>query len=138
MTPLIARAKDAGFDPSLVVCCDDVAHSRPDPEGMRACMEALAISAQPRCVVKVDDTAPGLQEGINAGCWTVGVAASGNALGWSWDQWVAASEDEREGATKVAAQQLREAGAHEVIDSVADLKHALERIEARIFRGERP
>ena len=137
MTPLIASAAQVGFSPALVVCCDDVERSRPDPMGMLCCMQALNLTVT-SSVVKVDDTAPGLQEGINAGCWTVGVAASGNALGWSWDQWVAASEDEREAATTVAAQQLREAGAHEVIDSVADLKHALERIEARILRGERP
>ena len=137
MTPLIASAAQVGFSPALVVCCDDVERSRPDPMGMLCCMQALDLTVT-SSVVKVDDTAPGLQEGINAGCWTVGVAASGNALGWSWDQWVAASEDEREAATTVAAQQLREAGAHEVIDSVADLKHALERIEARILRGERP
>jgi phosphonoacetaldehyde hydrolase len=97
----------------------------------------LALN-DPAKVVKVDDTAPGLQEGINAACWTVGVAASGNALGWSWDQWVAASDDERAEATAVAGQTLRDAGAHEVIDSVADLKTALSRIEARILRGEKP
>jgi phosphonoacetaldehyde hydrolase len=105
--------------------------------GMQRCMEALGISA-PASVVKVDDTAPGLLEGINAGCWTVGVAASGNALGWSWDQWVAASEDERLAATEVAGKKLRDAGAHEVIDSVADLQLALSRIGARILAGEKP
>ena len=137
MTPLIASAERDGFKPALVICCDDVAKSRPDPMGMQRCMEALGLD-DPATVVKVDDTAPGLQEGINAACWTVGVAASGNALGWSWDQWVAASEDERAEATAVAGQTLRDAGAHEVIDSVADLKTALSRIEARILQGEKP
>jgi hypothetical protein len=51
---------------------------------------------------------------------------------------VAASEDERIEATAVAGQSLRNAGAHEVIDSVADLKLALSRIEARILRGDKP
>lgn len=137
MTPLIATAAASGFSPALVICCDDVENSRPDPMGMHRCMQALGIT-DAWSVIKVDDTAPGLQEGINAGCWTVGVAASGNALGWSWDQWVVASEDEREAAVTVAAQQLFDAGAHEVIDSVADLKQAVERIEARILLGERP
>jgi phosphonoacetaldehyde hydrolase len=137
MTPLIATAEQAGFKPALVICCDDVAKSRPDPMGMQRCMEALGISV-PASVVKVDDTAPGLQEGINAACWTVGVAASGNALGWSWDEWVAASEDERLEATAVAGKKLRDAGAHEVIDSVADLQIALSRIGARMLAGEKP
>jgi phosphonoacetaldehyde hydrolase len=103
---------------------------------MQACMTTLGLSGQSASVVKVDDTAPGLQEGINAGCWTVGVAASGNALGWSWEQWVHASEDEREHALVDARKTLYEAGAHEVIDSVADLRIALAAIEARIAAGE--
>ena len=27
----------------------------------------------PKSVIKVDDTISGIEEGINAGCWTVGV-----------------------------------------------------------------
>jgi len=138
MLPLIAKAADAGFAPARVICCDDVAHSRPSPQGMQECMQTLGLEGQCGSVVKVDDTLPGLQEGLNAGCWTVGVAASGNALGWSWDQWVQASEDERQHALPEAYRALREAGAHEVIDSVATLPAALAAIEARMARGEQP
>lgn len=138
MTPLIAEAASAGFIPAAVVCCDDVSHSRPSPEGMQHCMAVLGVADAPGNVVKVDDTAPGIAEGRNAGCWTVGVAASGNALGWSWDEWVAASEDERAIAMEGATQRLREAGAHEVVESVATLQQALRTIEARILNGEQP
>jgi phosphonoacetaldehyde hydrolase len=138
MTPLIAKAAQAGFAPLRTICCDDVAQSRPSPLGMQECMTTLGLVGQSDRVVKVDDTAPGLQEGRNAGCWTVGVAASGNALGWSWDQWVDASEDEREHALEDARRMLKDAGAHEVIDSVADLRAAFAAIEARIAAGEAP
>ena len=138
MTPLLARASEAGFSPAWTICCDDVAHSRPSPLGMQECMAVLGLTGQSAAVVKVDDTAPGLQEGINASCWTVGVAASGNALGWSWDQWVQASEDERALALVSARRSLLDAGAHEVIDSVADLRQALAAIEVRIAAGETP
>ncbi len=135
MEPLIAKAAEAGFTPARTICCDDVAHSRPSPLGMQECMKSLGLEGQSACVVKVDDTAPGLQEGLNAGCWTVGVAASGNALGWSWDQWVHASEDEREHALVDARRRLKDAGAHAVIDSVADLRAALAAIEVRVAAG---
>lgn len=138
MTPLIAKAAEAGFAPARVICCDDVALSRPSPLGMYECMEALGLAGMGGSVIKVDDTLPGLQEGLNAGCWTVGVAASGNALGWSWDQWVQASEDEREAPLVHAYHTLREGGAHEVIHSVADLSAAIRSIEARMARGEQP
>ncbi len=138
MTPLIALAKDAGFDPTLVVCCDDVAKSRPDPMGMQRCMEALGLVDIPQLVVKVDDTEPGLQEGRNAGCWAVGVAASGNALGWSLEQWNAANLETRAQVLAEATECLIKAGAHEVVASVADLGRALERIAIRMNSGETP
>jgi phosphonoacetaldehyde hydrolase len=138
MEPLLAKAAQAGFAPARTICCDDVAHSRPSPLGMQECMATLGLTGQSAAVLKVDDTAPGLQEGLNAGCWTVGVAASGNALGWSWEQWVQASEDEREQCLAAARAALRAAGAHEVIDSVADLRAAMAAIEARIAAGETP
>ena len=31
--------------------------------------------------VKVDDTLPGIDEGLNAGMWTIGLARTGNELG---------------------------------------------------------
>ncbi len=138
MAPLIAHAESQGFVPELVICCDDVTHSRPHPMGMERCMDRMGLTGQASFVVKVDDTVPGLQEAFNAGCWTVGVAASGNALGWSWEQWVRASDDERAPAVALAHRTLLEAGAHVVVDSVANLPTALQAIEARIRAGEAP
>lgn len=138
MTPLIAKARALGFDPDLVVCCDDVPRSRPDPMGMYACMEAMGLTGQPDSVVKVDDTAPGLAEGRHAGCWTVGVSASGNALGWSLEQWQQSSFEARREADSRAGAHLLEAGAHEVIHSVADLPELMERLSHRLQLCQRP
>lgn len=138
MEPLIHKAQALGFTPDRVVCCDDVVRSRPDPMGMQLCMQAMALQGLAAQVVKVDDTAPGLAEGLAAGCWTVGVAASGNALGWSLEQWQQAPVDERRVAVEVARAALLNAGAHEVIHSVADLPEVIQRLEQRMAAGERP
>jgi phosphonoacetaldehyde hydrolase len=138
MTPLIEIARAQGFRPALVVCCDDVARSRPDPMGMQACLQAMGLQGQAMQVIKVDDTAPGLAEGLAAGCWTVGVAISGNALGWTQETWLQASEEDQAHARTSGNAQLLAAGAHEVIDSVADLSQAIARIEQRIALGETP
>ena len=37
-------------------------------------------------VVKVDDTPPGIGEGVNAGTWTVGLALTGNIAGLSAEE----------------------------------------------------
>jgi len=120
MQPIIEDAALHGFLPDITICCDDLPRSRPDPMGMWACAKAMDTEPGPH-IIKVDDTAPGLLEGLNAGCQAVGVAVSGNALGWSLGDWVQASEHERESARLLAGQKLRLAGAHHVIDSVADL-----------------
>ena len=138
MTPLIEIAKAQGFTPALVVCCDDVARSRPDPMGMQACLQAMGLQGKAAHVIKVDDTAPGLAEGLAAGSWTVGVAVSGNALGWSHESWELASQSDQAQARAGASAVLQAAGAHEVIDSVADLPLAIARIEQRMALGETP
>jgi phosphonoacetaldehyde hydrolase len=89
-------------------------------------------------VVKVDDTTPGIAEGLAAGCWTVGVAMSGNAVGLDREELEALSEAERSVLRRRADAELERAGAHYVIDSVADLMPVIDRIEGRLARGERP
>lgn len=138
MTPIIASAHQRGFIPEQVICCDDVERSRPDPMGMRLCIQSFGLEGQAQRVIKVDDTEPGLAEGRNAGCWTVGVAASGNALGWNFLQWKQASVEQRSEALNRASQALLDAGADEVIPTVAELPHALIRIDQRMSNGDRP
>ncbi len=134
MTPIIAHAASLGFSPDAVICCDDVLRSRPDPMGMLACCAAMGVTPG-LTVLKVDDTAPGIEEALNAHCLTLGVAASGNALGWSLAQWQQSSEAERAPALQAARAQLKAAGAHGVVDSVADLPHAIEAIEQGLDAG---
>lgn len=47
--------------------------SRPNPDMIQRNMELLDIH-DPKQVIKIDDTEIGIQEGINSGCYTVGVA----------------------------------------------------------------
>jgi phosphonoacetaldehyde hydrolase len=127
MSPLIEFAASQGFSPDLVICCDDVQVSRPDPMGVVACCKAMKL-APGSTVLKVDDTAPGIAEGLNAGCTTVGVAASGNALGWALERWNSADDVEKKTALKKAKQSLLDAGAHFVIESVAQLPQLIQEL----------
>jgi phosphonoacetaldehyde hydrolase len=77
-------------------------------------------------VVKVDDAEVGVAEGRNAGCFTVGVAASGNLTGRTSQTLSAMDADERRVVLGAAADRLRAAGADLVIATVADLVPALE------------
>ncbi|MEI6383492.1 MAG: phosphonoacetaldehyde hydrolase [Betaproteobacteria bacterium] len=137
MTPLIEKAQSLGFSPELVICCDDVAKSRPDPMGMYECLKAMDLVGQSDQVIKVDDTKPGIAEGLAAGCWTIGVSASGNALGWSLESWKSAGPSEKDMAISKATQSLKKAGAHLVIESVANLASAIEKFENENYSLDR-
>ncbi len=82
MVPVLREAALQGYVPDHVVCSGETPEGRPAPLMIyKACAE-LGIWPLAR-VVKVDDTEGGVAEGRAAGCFTVGVAASGNGVGLS-------------------------------------------------------
>jgi phosphonoacetaldehyde hydrolase len=89
-------------------------------------------------VVKVGDTIPDIEEGLNAGVWVVAVSQTGNELGLTADE--VAALDKAALAARLAPieERLWQAGAHFVIRSVADLPPVLDEIEKRLRAGEQP
>lgn len=134
VTPLAAAG---GYEPDNLVCAGDLAAGRPSPLMMYRCFADLGVWP-PHTVVKVDDTGVGLQEGLNAGTWAVGVSVSGNVNGLTLAEWQALDADSQQARRARATAELQAAGAHYVIDSVADLPNVLEDIERRLQAGERP
>jgi phosphonoacetaldehyde hydrolase len=137
MQELLPLAAAQGYAPDCLVCAGDLAAGRPTPLMMYRCFADLGVFP-PEAVVKVDDTAPGIAEGLAAGTWTVGVALTGNEAGLSAEELAALDEAARAPLRARACAVLREAGAHWVIDSLADLPPLLDEIEARLERGEAP
>jgi phosphonoacetaldehyde hydrolase len=136
MDRLLPVAARHGYAPDNLVCAGDLALGRPTPHMMYKCFLDLGVWPA-SAVVKVDDTAPGIAEGLAAGSWTVGVAMSGNAVGLGPEDLATLSERERSDRRRHAVADLERAGAHYVIDSVADLMPIIDRIEGRLARGER-
>jgi phosphonoacetaldehyde hydrolase len=97
----------------------------------------LQVSPVEACV-KVDDTLPGIEEGLNAGMWTVGLAVSGNEIGLPLARVRKLSKAEFAARRERAYARMRQAGAHYVVDTIADLLPCLDAIEARLARGEKP
>jgi phosphonoacetaldehyde hydrolase len=86
-------------------------------------------------VVKVGDTVPDIQAGLNAGVWTVGVAQTGNEIGLSLLEWQALAEDEKRCKLNKARATLSQAGAHYVINSIAELPAVVEAINRHLVAG---
>src|SRR5262245_20402764 len=137
MERLLPVAASKGLTLDNLVCAGETKSGRPGPLGMYKCF--LDLDVWPAAsVVKVDDTEAGLAEGLAAGCWTVGVALSGNAAGLSWEELKALTPADLAARRGRATRELTRCGAHFVIDSVADLGPVIDLIEGRIARGERP
>ncbi|MEF7615850.1 phosphonoacetaldehyde hydrolase [Aquincola sp. MAHUQ-54] len=134
VTPIAARG---GYLPDNLVCAGDLAAGRPSPLMMYRCFADLGVWP-PHTVVKVDDTGVGLEEGLNAGTWAVGLSVSGNANGLTLAEWEALDAAQQQARREAATAALRAAGAHYVIDSVAGLMPVIDDIAARLARGERP
>ena len=137
MARILKAAAEQGYTPDAVVCAGETAEGRPTPLMMWKLWAELGIHPATACV-KVDDAEVGIGEGRAAGCWTVGVAASGNAVGLSWPEYEALDASQRTQRVALAARALSDAGAHYVIDTVADLPGILDQIEARLAAGELP
>ncbi len=134
VTPIAAAG---GYAPDNLVCAGDLAAGRPSPLMMYRTFADLGVWP-PASVVKVDDTGVGIEEGLHAGTWTVGLAISGNAVGLPLAEWQALSAAEQQGLRVAATARLEAAGAHYVIDSVADLAPVLADIETKLSRGLLP
>ncbi|MCB1486004.1 MAG: phosphonoacetaldehyde hydrolase [Bauldia sp.] len=129
MERVLPVAAAQGYAPDNLVCADDLPEGRPGPLGMYKCFIDLVVYP-PATVIKVDDTEPGIAEGVAAGCLTVGVCLSGNYAGLTANQLAAIGDAERDALRTRIGDRLKAAGADHVIDTVADLPELVARLES--------
>lgn len=136
MAALAPIAAAGGYRPDVDVCAGDLPAGRPSPLMMWKAMAELGVWPA-RSVVKVDDTVPGIGEGVAAGVWTVGVTLSGNEVGMTVAELEKLSPIERGALAARAGARLKDAGADYVIETVADLPRVLGQIETRLAEETR-
>jgi phosphonoacetaldehyde hydrolase len=137
MAEIVPLAAAQGYAPDNLVCAGDVTEGRPSPLMMYRTFLDLGVWPA-HTVVKVDDTEVGIAEGLNAGCWTVGVSLTGNVFGLSPEETAALPVEALEQRRAEAEARLIRAGAHHVVDGVTDIDAAIDAIEGALARGERP
>ena len=135
---LMSLAKTQGFAPDCALCPEDVpGGGRPAP--WMCYLNAVRLQVGPLwTMVKIGDTPSDIHEGRNAGMWTIGITRTGNEVGLTAAEWESASAPQRSGALAKAAVRLCDAGAHYVLESVAECAGVLDEIDARVSAGERP
>lgn len=109
-----------GYAPEATVCSDEVVAGRPAPWQVYRAAEKLGIYPMSKIAV-VDDSIAGIQSGLHAGCWTIAVAMTGNALGLDRASCEALAPSELEDRLERIADDFLAQGAHLVVSSVADI-----------------
>jgi phosphonoacetaldehyde hydrolase len=137
MDILLPHAAGQGYAPDCVLCPDDVGAGRPFPWMIYE--NAIRMKIYPlEAVVKIGDTLSDIEEALNAGTWAVGVTQTGNMIGVTEEQWQAFPRDAQQARLEDARRKLLAAGAHYVIDTLAEVHPILDRIEVRLQAGDRP
>jgi phosphonoacetaldehyde hydrolase len=130
-------AAAGGYRPDHCVCAEEVPAGRPAPWMIFRIMEALG-HFPPASVVKVGDTVPDIGEGLAAGAWSIGVLRSSSYVGCTEKDWAALPPTEQAQRLASCRETLLAAGAHAVVETLAELPAVLEDIDARLGGGEKP
>ena len=129
MDVLAPLAAAQGYTPDCIICSDDTKSGRPGPLMLYKAFVDLGVWPASACV-KVDDTVPGIAEGLAAGTWTVGLSVSGNAFGATLEEFAIMPPAEINRRRKAAAAELEAAGAHVI--GIATHTRALAGVEFMI------
>jgi phosphonoacetaldehyde hydrolase len=131
MADMLLNAANQGYAPDVVVCAGETPSGRPAP--LMTWKALIELDAWPaRACIKVDDAPVGIEEGRLAGCWTVGVSASGNGVGLNPEALADLAPADRRERLGRAERRLVEAGADFVIEDVSHLLPVVHEIARRI------
>ena len=134
---LLETAAAQGYQPDCALCPDDAGAGRPWP--WMCYLNAIRLRTYPmHTMIKIGDTISDIEEGLNAGMWTIGIARTGNMIGLTAEELAALPAGEQAARMDAARRKLIEAGAHYVADAVADGLPPIDRIEQRLASGDRP
>ena len=137
MDVLVPAAKKKGYHPDAIVCSSDVPAGRPYPWMCYA--NAVLLETYPmEAMVKVGDTIADIEEGLNAGMWTVGITRTGNELGLTEKEVSAMDPAQLDEKLRAIKHRFEAAGAHYVLEQTADILPVIEDINLKLKSGELP
>jgi len=135
LAPVLAQAAQQGFQPDASVCPDEVGAGRPAPWMLMKNAQLLDVYPPTTCV-KIGDTVVDIEEGRNAGMWTIGLTRTGNLVGLDSEQWAQLPAATKKAQLDHAKKILLEAGADYVAEDLASCNQILAKIERRLRNGK--
>jgi phosphonoacetaldehyde hydrolase len=134
LAPVLEQAARGGYRPDASVCPDEVGAGRPAPWMLMRNAQILDVYPPLSCV-KIGDTIADVQEGKNAGMWTIGLTRTGNLVEMGEAEWQQLPESEKSKRVQDAEAILLAAGADYVAEDLPGCNAALEQIEQRLADG---
>jgi phosphonoacetaldehyde hydrolase len=134
---LLGEVKKHGYQPDATICAEEVPAGRPAPWMAFRLAEQLDVYPL-ESIVKIGDTLADIEEGLNAGMWTIGIAKTGNELGLSAGEAGGLDPDEMRVHLEKAYTRMYGAGAHFVVDSVEDTPVVIAQINEMLKQGIKP
>lgn len=128
-----------GFRPDAFITTDkNTPLSSDSPFGIYKALTELQIYPI-KTVVHIADTVEGIQSGLNAGCWTIGVSRYSTLMDIHNQMHEnTLSESQLEKRTQCVKDKLRGAGAHYVVTELTDLSVIIRTINDRLYEGDTP
>lgn len=122
-----------GYQPDYIMSSDQVKRGRPYPYMLHQNIAALD-ARDIRSVVKVGDTIVDIQEGLYAGCWSIGVIKGSSLLGLNEAEVSSIEAHDLKQRMKNVKDDMLSAGAHHVIDTLDELPAVLDLIQQKMNR----
>lgn len=132
---VLAASKERGYAPDFAVASDMVPQGRPYPDMILKNCEVFGVD--PKRIVNVDDTLPGIEAGHRAGAWTVLVMQSGSQLGLSQSEIQQLTAAQLAEKLKAADSQIH-TYVHYKIPTIAELPPVLDAIDQLLRAGHSP
>lgn len=131
------NAKKKGYSPDVVFTPDGLPGGRPYP--WMCYKNAIKLGIYPmKHIIKVGDTLSDVKEGLNAGCWSVGVIMGSNELGLHEEEVLAMPVDELAERCEEVIKRFLNAGAHFVIKTISELPDLIRQIDRLLKEGKTP
>ena len=129
LAPVMRQAETQGYKPDASVCPDEVGAGRPAPWMLTRNAQLLEVYPPSR-IVKIGDTISDIEEGRNAGMWTIGLSRTGNMLGLTAAEIDSLSESKRRAIITQAESTLLSHGADFVAEDLPGCDAILTKIES--------
>lgn len=126
------EAAKMGYEVDCCVTPDGLPAGRPAPYMVYRNMTELAVPSVDS-VLKYGDTLADIREGIHAKVWTVGVVTGSNELALTQEEVSSLPVAELERRKQQVRSRMTEAGAHYVVDTIAELPAVIADINRKMI-----